>query len=40
MWVVAAAVFAMTYNSMLFPRLHEQWEHSCICNRCGAVFLG
>lgn len=36
---IGFAVRAMTYNSMVFPRLHEQWEHSCMCNRCGTVFV-
>jgi hypothetical protein len=33
------AARAMTYNSMVFPRLHEQWEHSRMCSRCGTVFI-
>jgi hypothetical protein len=36
---IGFAARAMTYNSMVFPRLHEQWEHSCMCNRCGTVFV-
>ena len=36
---IGFAARAMTYNSMVFPRLHEQWEHSCMCNRCGTVFI-
>jgi hypothetical protein len=36
---IGFAARATTYNSMVFPRLYEQWEHSCMCNRCGTVFL-
>ena len=36
---IGFAARAMTYNSMVFPRLHEQWERSSMCNRCGTVFV-
>jgi hypothetical protein len=36
---IGFAARAMTYNSMVFPRLHEQWERSFMCNRCGSVFV-
>lgn len=36
---IGFAARAMTYNRMVFPRLHEQWERSCMCNRCGTVFV-
>ena len=36
---IGCAARAMTYNSLVFPRLHEQWERSCMCNRCGTVFM-
>ena len=36
---IGFAARAVTYNSMVFPRLHEQWEHSSMCNRCGTVFV-
>lgn len=34
------AVRATTYNSMVYPRLYDQWEHSSMCNRCGSIFVG
>lgn len=37
---VGAAAWAMTYNSLVYPRLFEQWERSSMCNRCGNVFVG
>jgi hypothetical protein len=36
---IGFAAHAMTYNNLVFPRLHEQWERSCMCNRCGTVFV-
>jgi len=36
---IGFAARAMTYNSMVFPRLREQWERSSMCNRCGTVFV-
>jgi hypothetical protein len=36
---IGFAVRAMTYNSMVFPRLHDQWERSFMCNRCGNIFV-
>lgn len=36
---IGFAARAMTYNSLVFPRLHDQWEHSSMCNRCGTVFV-
>ena len=30
---------AMTYNSIVYPRLHDQRDHSTMCNRCGTVFV-
>ena len=36
---IGFAARAMTYNSMVFPRLHQQWAHSCMCTRCGTVFV-
>jgi len=36
---IGFAARAMTYNSMVFPRLYEQWEHSFMCTRCGSVFV-
>jgi hypothetical protein len=35
---IGFAVRAMTYNSLVLPRLHDQWERSFMCNRCGSVF--
>ena len=35
---IGFAARAMTYNNRVFPRLHQQWAHSCMCNRCGTVF--
>jgi cytochrome c biogenesis protein CcdA len=37
---IGFAVRAMTYNSLVYPRLYEQWERSSMCNRCGNVFVG
>ena len=37
---IGFAARAMTYNSMVYPRLFDQWERSSMCNRCGNVFVG
>jgi hypothetical protein len=37
---IGFATRAMTYNSLVFPRLYEQWAHSFMCARCGRVFVG
>ena len=37
---VGAAVQAITYNRLVYPRLAEQWERSSMCTRCGSVFVG
>jgi hypothetical protein len=33
-----SAVQARRYNRDTFPRLHTQWAHSLMCQRCGNVF--
>ena len=37
---IGFATRATTYNSMVFPRLYEQWARSFMCARCGSVFMG
>lgn len=38
--VVAArfALQAKKYNAEVYPGLHQRWEQSFMCNRCGEVF--
>ena len=37
---IGFAVRAATYNTLVYPRLYEQWERSSRCDRCGNVFVG
>ena len=35
---VRFALQAKAYNGLKFPELHQRWERSFMCNRCGEVF--
>lgn len=35
---VRFAMQAKLYNATAFPELHQRWERSFMCNRCGEVF--
>jgi len=35
---VRFALQAKAFNALKFPELHQRWERSFMCNRCGEVF--